>query len=156
MKNISILLVALFLSFGMFAQVGKDKKEKNYEKRAMMQDPEAHAMMYADKMSTRLNLTKEQKKEIQELQMKRLEAQQELMADYKGNVDEDAEDMADEKADMQEKKMKIQEDFKNDMKEILDDAQYQKWETMHNREMKMNAKKKGHYKDKKKEDTDWK
>ena len=156
MKNISILLVALFLSFGMFSQVGKDKKEKNYEKRAMMQDPEVHAMMYADKMSTRLNLTKEQKKEIQELQMKRLEAQQELMADYKGNVDEDAEDMADEKADMQEKKMKIQEDFKNDMKEILDDAQYQKWETMHNREMKMNAKKKGHYKDKKKEDTDWK
>ncbi len=153
MKNISMLLALLFLSVGMFGQVGKDKK---HEKHAMMQDPEAHAMMYADKMATRLDLTPEQKEEVQELQMKRLQAHQELMADYKGDMDKDDEDIADEKADMHKQKMKIQEDFKEDMKEILNDAQFQKWETMHNREMKMQGMKKGHYKDKKKEETDWK
>ena len=156
MKNISMLLALLFLSVGMFGQVGKDKKDKKHEKHAMMQDPEAHAMMYADKMATRLDLTPEQKEEVQELQMKRLQAHQELMADYKGNMDKDDEDMANEKADMHKQKMKIQEDFKEDMKEILNDAQFQKWETMHNREMKMQGMKKGHYKDKKKEETDWK
>lgn len=156
MKNFSLLLMILFLSMGTFAQVGKEKKkEKHYEKHAMKEDHEAHAMMYADKVTTRLSLTAEQKEEIKKAQIKRLEAQKELMAEHKEEMAGDMDDMADAKANMKKQRMKIQEDFKEEMKEILNEAQYKKWETMHAREMKMHGKKKGHMKDKDKDDTDW-
>lgn len=157
MKKLSLLLAVLFLSFGAFAQVDKEKKKaKGHEKQAMMEDQEPHAMMYADKMATRLSLNAEQKEEIKKAQLKRLEAQKELMADHMDDMTGDTEDMADEKADMHKKRMKIQEDFKEEMKEILNESQYAKWEVMHEREMKMQGKKKGYKKDKtKKDDTDW-
>ena len=157
MKKISLLLAVLFLSFGAFAQVDKEKKKtKGHEKHAMMEDQEPHAMMYADKMATRLSLNAEQKEEIKKAQLKRLEAQKELMADHMEDMAGDTEDMADEKADMHKKRMKIQEDFKEEMKEILNESQYAKWEVMHEREMKMQGNKKGYKKEKtKKEDTDW-
>lgn len=158
MKNISLLLVMLFLSFGAFAQVDKNKgKAKGHEKQAMMMnDPEPHAMMYADKMATRLSLNAEQKENIKKAQMKRLEAQKELMADHMEDMTEDPEDMADERANMNKQKMKIQADFKEEMKEILNESQYAKWEVMHEREMKMQGKKKGYKNDKtKKDDSNW-
>lgn len=156
MKKFSLLLMMLFLSFGAFAQAGKEKKkEKGYEKHAMKEDPEAHAMMYADKITTRLNLNAEQKEDIKKAQIKRLEAQKELMAEHKEEMAGDMDDMADAKADMQKQRKKIQEDFKEEMKEILNDAQYTKWEAMHDREMKMHGKKKGHKKDKGEDDTEW-
>lgn len=157
MKNLSLLVMMLFLSFGAFAQVEKEhkKKEKGYEKHVMKEDQEAHAMMYSDKITTRLNLTAEQKEDIKKAQIKRLEAQKELRAEHKEEMDGDMDDMADAKADMQKQRMKIQEDFKEEMKEILNEAQYTKWEAMHEREMKMHGKKKGHKKNKDTEDTDW-
>lgn len=163
MKNISLLLVMLFLSFGAFAQVDKNKgKAKGHEKQAMMmEDPEPHAMMYADKMATRLSLNAEQKEKIKKAQLKRLEAQKELMADHMDDMADEPEDMADERANMHKQKMKIQADFKEEMKEILNESQYAKWEVMHEREMKMHegemkGKKKSYKKDKsKKDDTEY-
>lgn len=157
MKKLSLLIAVLFLSLGAFAQVDKEKKKaKGHEKHAMMEDQEPHAMMYADKMTTRLSLNAEQKEKIKKAQMKRLEAQKELMADHMDDMAGDAEDMADEKANMQKQRMKIQADFKEEMKEILNESQYAKWEVMHEREMKMQGKKKGYKNDKtKKDDTDW-
>ncbi|TBW28093.1 hypothetical protein [Gramella sp. KN1008] len=139
MKNISLLLVMLFLSFGALAQVDKNKgKAKGHEKQAMMmEDPEPHAMMYADKMATRLSLNAEQKEKIKKAQLKRLEAQKELMADHMDDMADEPEDMADERANMHKQRMKIQDDFKEEMKEILTESQYTKWEVMHEREMKM-------------------
>lgn len=157
MKNISLLLVVLFLSFGAFAQVEKKKgKAKGQEKQMMMQDTEPRAMMYADKMATRFSLNAEQKEKIKKAQMKRLEAQKELMADAKDDMAGDAEDMADERANIQKQRMKIQADFKEEMKEILDESQYAKWELMHERQMNMQGNKKGSKMGKsKKEETDW-
>lgn len=150
MKNLSVLIVLVFISFGAFAQNKKMKDEKI--------DHEAHAMLYADKMATKFGLDTDKKEAIQKAQFKRLEAEKELRDEYANEMmDEDAEDMASEKADMQKQRMKIQADFKEEMREILSASQYQEWEVMHEREMKMHNKEmKMHDKNMKMKDKDWK
>jgi hypothetical protein len=51
---------------------------------------------------------------------------------------------------MHEQRMKIQDDFKEDIREILDDKQFARWEVMHNEEMKMDKEKMMMHKDKSK------
>lgn len=129
MKRITILaLIFAFISMGAIAQV----KEKHHESHNIKEniDTEAHAMMYADKVTTRLNLSLEQKEKIQEAQMKRLQHEKEMMAEMMHDTGEMGE--------MKKKKMHAYEDeFMADMKNILTPAQYQKWLTMHEREKKM-------------------
>lgn len=129
MKRIIILaLIFAFISMGAIAQV----KEKHHESHNIKEniDTEAHAMMYADKVTTRLNLSLEQKEKIQEAQMKRLQHEKEMMAEMMHDTGEMGE--------MKKKKMHAYEDeFMADMKNILTPAQYQKWLTMHEREKKM-------------------
>ncbi len=150
MKNLSVLIVLVFMSFGLFAQKNKMKDEKI--------DHEAHAMLYADKMATKFGLNAEKKEAIQKAQFERLEAEKELRDEYANEMmEEDAEDMADEKADMQKQRMKIQEDFKEEMREILSDTQYNQWVVMHDREMKMQDKEMMmHDKSMRMKDKDWK
>jgi len=128
MKRITILaLIFAFISMGAIAQV----KEKHHESHNIKEniDTEAHAMMYADKVTTRLNLSLEQKEKIQEAQMKRLQHEKEMMAEMMHDTGE--------MGDMKKKKMHAYEDeFMADMKNILTPAQYQKWLTMHEREKK--------------------
>lgn len=150
MKQISLLLIVALFSLGTFAQVEKkDKMEEHHESHKMKKsdDHEARAMIYADKMATRLSLNMDQKEKIKKAQMKRLEDQKDLMADM----------MADESSEMHEEKMKIQEDFKEEMKEILTASQFKKWQPMHERELKMHAKHKAYKKDKDKieKETDY-
>ena len=147
MRQISILIIVAFISLGAFSQVDKkDKMEQHHETHNMSHDidSEAHAMMYADKMTTRLNLTLEQKDQIQQAQLKRLESQKKMMAETMN----ESGNMGAENAGMKEQKMKIQQDFKDEMKDILTSAQYEKWQPMHEREMKMHGKNK--YKNKNK------
>ncbi|APG61091.1 hypothetical protein LPB144_12040 [Christiangramia salexigens] len=142
----------LFLSLSVFAQDNKEKKkEKAHEKHEMMKghgeqtlkvDNDTHAMVYADKMTTRLNLTAEQKKQVKKAQFKRLDEQKELKEEYKTSMTEKTDDVAGENSEMQEKKMKIQADFKEEMKDILNEVQFSRWEVMHERDMKMKARKK--------------
>jgi len=69
----------------------------------------------------KLGLNAEQKAAIKKAQLKRLESLMELKAEHKEEMaKEDAEDM-----------MKINADFKEDMRDILENSQYAKWETMH-------------------------
>lgn len=90
-------------------------------------DHEARAMIYADKVTTRLGLTLKQKEKIQKAEMKRLEDQQDLMAEM----------LHESGSKVKEKHNKIEDDFKKDMKKILSDAQYTKWKPMYESEMKM-------------------
>lgn len=150
MKQISLILILAFISLGAFAQGDKkDKMEKQHKTHKMSADidNEAHAMMYADKMTTRLNLSLEQKEQIREAQMKRLESKKEMMAEMMS----ESGNMGAENAEMKEEKMKIQEDFKEEMKEILTSEQYKEWEPMHERKMKMHGKTKNKNKNKNKD-----
>ncbi|MDR5591981.1 hypothetical protein [Christiangramia sp. SM2212] len=137
MKQISLLLIVALISLGSFAQGNKkDKMEKHSKTHNMSKehiDSEAHAMMYADKMTTRLNLSLEQKEEIREAQMKRLERQKEMMAAMMS----EGGNMGSYNEEKKQEKMKIQSDFQDEMREILSPEQYQDWEPMHKREMKM-------------------
>lgn len=151
MKKIRIVLIVFLISFGAFAQGNKkDKMETHAESHNMSKehiDSEAHAMIYADKMTTRLNLSLEQKEQIKQAQLKRLESQKEMMADMMS----ESGNMGSENAEKKEEKMKIQQDFQEEMKDILTAEQYKKWKPMHDREMKMHGNKmkdKGLYKTK--------
>lgn len=129
MKRITILaLLFAFISMGAIAQV----KEKHHESHNIKEniDTEANAMMYADKVTTRLNLSLEQKEKIQEAQMKRLQHEKKMMSEMMHD--------SGEMGDMKKKKMHAYEDeFMAEMKNILTPAQYQKWLDMHEREKKM-------------------
>ena len=127
MKRITILvLLFTFISMGAIAQV----KEKHHETHNMSEDidNEAHAMMYADKVTTRLNLSLEQKEKIQEAQMKRLEHEKKMMAESMSE--------SGEMGNMNKEKMPAYEDeFMAEMKTILTSSQYEEWLPMHDREM---------------------
>lgn len=140
MKIFSLLVLALFLSFQAFAQDKKPKgKAHGHEMHAMNEDHEPAAMMYADKVTTRLGLNAEQKAQIKQAQMHRLEAQKELHREYMAS----AKAEMGENSDYEMERKKIQDDFKEEMREILNKDQYTKWESMHKREMKIQAKKRG-------------
>lgn len=120
MKKISFVLLMLLFSVTTFAQRGKDWKGKSHEERAAM---------YVDRMDRRLNLSSEQKEQIKEMQMKRLQTQQEMMASHQ-NMNQNASDMAAARQEMQQQRMQMHENFKAQMKDILDEKQYAKWEAM--------------------------
>lgn len=147
MRQISLILILAFISLTGFAQGDKKEKMEKHPKTHNMShdvDNEAHAMMYADKMTTRLNLTLEQKEQIKKAQIKRLEDQKEMMAEMRS----ESGNMGNDNINKQEEKMKIQEDFKEEMKDILTSEQYKKWEPMHERDMKMHGKMKNKDKNK--------
>ncbi|MFD2833060.1 hypothetical protein [Gramella sp. AN32] len=125
MKKISLILVMLFISIGAFAQKDMKKMKTNEEKSAM----------YAEKLSSELGLNANQKARIKDAKIKMLEDKKELMAEHKEEAMEGHHKMAEESAEMREAKMKIQADFKEDMKDILDANQYIKWEAMQDKGM---------------------
>ncbi|MCH4824528.1 hypothetical protein ML462_15250 [Gramella lutea] len=134
MKRIVLLFVA-FITIGAFAQeVKQDKKGQHHEDHSISShiDAEAHAMMYADKVTTRLNLNLEQKDKIQEAQMQRLLQEKEMMSEMMAETSG--------QSDIESREMEIEEDFKAEIKKILNPSQYKKWEEMHDREMKTHYK----------------
>ena len=150
MKNLSLLLIFLFVSVTAISQTDRaeDMKEMNQEKKAMQ---------YADKMAAKLTLTAEQKEDVMKARMKMLDNKMELMADHKGmDMEDDMEDMADDKANMSKDKMKLHADFKEDMQEILTEAQFAKWSKMEMKNMdKMHVDKKKMKKEDHDDDTEW-
>lgn len=140
MKQINLLLLLVFISVGAFAQVTDhekmDKRHKTHKMSTEVEN-EAQSLMYADKVSTRLSLSLEQKEKIQNAQMKRLEAKRDLME----SMISDTGNTGEESIESKKEKMKIQDDFKAEMKEILSASQYKDWKEMHDREMKMHHKK---------------
>jgi hypothetical protein len=140
MRQTYILLLVAFISLGNYAQVTKKhkmEKHQNVHNVGHEMDKEAKAMMYADKVTTRLNLSLEQKEKIEQAQMRRLENQQEMMAEMM----RESGNMGEQYSERKDRKKKIQEDFKAEMKQILSPVQYKNWLPMHEREMKMKNKK---------------
>lgn len=126
MKRISLVLLMIFISLGAFAQKDMDKMKS-----------EKHSAKYADRVASELNLTADQKEKVQKAHMKMMEDKWELKGDHKKDAMANKGDgMAEESAEMREDRMKIQADFKEEMKDILDDGQYMKWESMYNKDMK--------------------
>lgn len=140
MKKYAIFLLSLVFSIGSYAQ--KDWQNKSSEE---------SAAMYVDKLDRKLSLTAEQKEEIRDLQMKRLETRSKMMEDRHDAMAGDAKDMAKAREDMREDHMKMMEDFRDEMREILNDEQYLKWEKMEDKEWRKDNKwkNKDKWKDKK-------
>jgi periplasmic protein CpxP/Spy len=145
MKNIKILVLLLSFSMVTTAQIKQnDRMEKHETSHHMSEDIdiESRAMMYADKMTTRLSLTLEQKEKIKEAQINRLTQQRKLHAEML-NIEDSEEKNSDKNAS----KKNLQDDFRKTMKQILTPDQFKKWEPMHKREVKSHSKKaykKGH------------
>ncbi|MGB8375404.1 MAG: hypothetical protein WCE57_08805 [Salegentibacter sp.] len=120
MKKTSVLFLMVLFSVTVFAQRGKNWKGKSNEERASM---------YVDRMDNRLSLSDQQKEQIKEIQMTRMQAQQEMMVNNRQNMN-NASDRAQARQEMQQNRMKMHEDFKAKMKGILNQDQYSKWEAM--------------------------
>lgn len=132
MRYIILLIIAVLVSFPAMAQE-KEKMNESHQSNMMEQeiDHEARAMLYADKMATRLGLNMEQKAKIEKAEMKRLEAEQGLMVEM----------MSESASEMESEYQKIEDDFSSEIKKILTSAQFEKWKPMHEREMKIHNRK---------------
>jgi len=145
MKNrISLILMMFMFSFTTFAQVEKQEMKQMGEEHKMHmkmmgdQDPTE----FSDNMGMKLGLNAEQKEAVKKAQLKRKESLMELNKDHKNVMEsEDAENMSNEKSEMHAGMMKINEDFKESMMDILDDSQYVQWNTMHTEQMKIHEEK---------------
>ena len=134
MKNVVkklVVAMALVVSFGVSAQ---DRKEK-----IKNAPPEERAEMRADKLSEKLGLDENQKKQVKEI----FEAHQKENKVVRDQIKSEREK---ERAEMKEIMKKQHEALKAKLKPVLTEEQYKKWEAMHNENMEKVKEKRKHKK----------
>jgi len=144
-KVIGILIFVLCFSFSAMAQ--KEKRERM----SIAQQTE----LAVKKMTLKLDLTPAQQSRIKPLLAKQMEERQAIRAKRKALKEKGQKPTADERYAMMSAKLDKQIAFKADMKRILDEKQYERFEKMANRKMhKMKRKRKRKMKKDRNRDND--
>ncbi|MFX0558545.1 hypothetical protein ACOCEA_17215 [Maribacter sp. CXY002] len=126
MKKIMIM-AALVLACGLaMAQRPEGKDHKR------MQDmtPEQVATLHTKKMTLALDLTEAQQTKMKSLLASQAEKRKAKMEEFKAKKENGEQPTADEKFAMQNERLDAQIAHKAEMKKILNDEQYAKWEKM--------------------------
>lgn len=126
-----LILAALFLT-GITA-MAQDHNRK--EGRRQMQDlnPEQLATLQSKRMTLALDLTEGQQSKIKEMFAKNAEARKASMEEHKARKENGKELSDDEKFALKNERLDMQIAHKKEMKSILNDEQYAKWEKMNHR-----------------------
>lgn len=126
MKKIFIL-AALVLTSGLAMAQRPEGKD---HKRMQDMSPEQVATLQTKKMALALDLNESQQAKVKSLLRSNVEARKAKMEALKAKKEKGEKPTADEKFAMQNKRLDAQIAHKAEMKEILTDAQYIKWEEM--------------------------
>lgn len=110
MKKLGLLLLSVFVFT--VVTTAQDRGPRNF-------DPKEMAKRQTEELTKVLDLNKDQQKKVLELNTKSGEKMSELREDMMGGGDREA---------MREKMMKIREDQNKEMKKILTEDQYKKYE----------------------------
>lgn len=130
MKKV-IITICLLAGFAVMAQRGQRGADHN------MKDltPEQVASLQTKKMTLALDLNKGQQEQMQAIQLENAKMRKTTMEERKAQ--KDAEDSkkptAEERYSMHNARLDRQIAQKAEMKKILSDSQYEKWEKMHQR-----------------------
>ncbi|WP_330443507.1 hypothetical protein [Flavobacterium sp. C4GT6] len=122
-----ILVAVLCVSTGVFAQPGRGKHHGEREKLTAEQRTE----LQVKKMTLELDLTDKQKADIQKLVLNRNKNAETEMAKRKADREAGKVPTKDERFAMQSKKLDEQIAMKAEMKKVLNDEQFEKWQKMH-------------------------
>lgn len=144
MKKLLTLLI-LAVSFTVTSQAQRGNKAK-HEKLTTEQKTE----LAVKKMTLQLDLTEAQQKQIKPLVAKQVVERQKMWAKRKAMKKSGSKPTADERYAMKSKILDKQIAYKTEMKRILNEQQYERYEKMTARKMKRHKKKATHKKLKKK------
>lgn len=128
MKKLAILALAL-ITFQANAQDKKEVKKERKEK--MMQlEPQEMAELKTKKMTLHLDLTEAQQKKVMALNLEQAKQRKAAMEKRKEAKEKGEKPTKEERLAFENKKLDAQIEIKKQMKSILNDEQYKKWETM--------------------------
>jgi len=128
MKKLVILALALIT----FQANAQDKKEVSKErKEKMMQlEPQEMAELQTKKMTLHLDLTEAQQKKVMELNLEQAKQRKAAMKKRMEAREKGEKPTKEQRLLFENKKLDAQIENKKKMKNILNDEQYKKWETM--------------------------
>lgn len=135
MKKLAIVFVAIFaVSLSVEAQ---QRNKREFEKLT----PEQRIELAIKKMTLKLDLTPNQISQIKPLLAKRAEERKIIKKKHKELKENGKKLTADERFELKNKKLDTMIAFKNEMKQILNEQQFEKFEKMAHRKMKKIKKK---------------
>ncbi len=128
MKKLAILALAL-ITFQANAQDKKEVKKERKEK--MMQlEPQEMAELQTKKMTLHLDLTEAQQKKVMALNLEQAKQRKAAKEKRKESKEKGKKPTKEERLAFENKKLDAQIENKKQMKSILNEEQYKKWETM--------------------------
>ncbi|WP_420574857.1 hypothetical protein [Kordia sp.] len=147
MKNI-IYALAIIFTLNVAAQEGhdrKDRKERKEMKRGFMQDltPEEQATLHTKKLTLALDLSDNQQQQVLALNTKVAQVRKAKMEAHKTQKEKGEKPSKEERYKMMNERLDAKIAYKNSMKKILSNEQYERWEKMQARKAKGKRKKKG-------------
>ena len=137
MKKLAILALAL-ITFQANAQDKKEVKKERKEK--MMQlEPQEMAELQTKKMTLHLDLTEAQQKKVMTLNLEQAKQRKAAMEKRKVAKEKGEKPTKEERLAFENKKLDAQIENKKQMKSILNEEQYKKWETMLEKRARMKS-----------------
>ena len=138
-KLVGLTVVIMFFSLTIAAQGQRQQKRTDYT-------PEQRATLQTKKLALRLDLNEKQQKDVEKLMLKNAEERQQLRTALQKNKQDGTGLTSDERFDRENMRLTRQQAQKAEMKKILTEDQYEKWETINQRSMRSGNMKKGNSK----------
>jgi hypothetical protein len=138
-KLVGLTVVIMFFSLTVAAQGQRQQKRTDYT-------PEQRATLQTKKLALRLDLTANQEKEVKKLMLKNAEERQELRTALQKNKQDGTGLTGDERFERENMRLTKQQSQKAEMKKILTEEQYEKWENFNQKALRNANKKKGNSK----------
>ena len=117
MKKIILILSLALISIATFAQEAERKSQTSGEEMATLG---------AKRLAMQLDLTAEQKSKLKELYLKRIEDRKERREERL----EEREEIRKKRNEMRRERIEMSEEYKEEIKEILTEDQFTKWEQL--------------------------
>lgn len=143
MKN-GLLVLVMMISVGLLAQNPNGQKRDNFRERHHQKSdftPYQMAELKTKQMTLHLDLNDKQQKEVKKLILSQAEIRQEFMAPNKGGEKLSPNEMFDIKSKLLDEKINT----KKEMRSILTEEQFQKWEKRMIEKKRPNRKHPKHY-----------
>ncbi|WAC01723.1 hypothetical protein N7U66_17760 [Lacinutrix neustonica] len=136
MKKLIIMALAL-ASFNMQAQDKKEDRMAIKKERLNKMNAEDMAQIQTKKMVLALDLSDAQQKQVEQVELKTAKRRLEHMKKKATMAEKGEKPSEDARLKMQNDKLDNRIATKREMKKILNESQYEKWNTMHERKHKM-------------------
>lgn len=135
------LLIICAVMLGCIVQA-QERGDRHYYREMT---PEQIATLGSKRLALALDLSEEQQGTVMELQMRRVIERREKMQERKAMREQKDSLGPEERFDLLNKKLDRQLAYKSDMKNILTEEQYQKWEEMLKGKSKHSYQRRGHH-----------